>query len=572
MNWLLGGNAGGSEAPETPVHRWAMNAFKGAIMPEGLYGSGQLLGESPCAGNPNSSILKTPGQTKDKRRVTVTFHKSVHTPPKRTNRSGLPNAFPGKFPSPWTPKLGKEQQNRDDNEALVLNDSPISVDKDRREHSRFANPLKGVSPQLKSASSIAEAVQPCEKPHRRPSIAIAKEPTNRRSAKNTRPRALSWDVDRGFDEVLASISKNNAYLQSLIDEMQESCAFGNESFADGPSMVDSEITTNIDEPASSSGQYWKKKFLDFSDVTQRVKSEQDKMEQALAQLRLDVQARTAEDQENWKDKYDLLKEELDKERKATRSSAHLREMRDLRRTVRDLQNKAGEVTELQKQLQIADLQIKDFEKQMESNRAAAKEYQAAPQRDDHAPVSIRTTTISPTSSGHIGSLGMTPQSSTSKRLEKAKLAAMNTAESRTDMALARDTRQDSNVAGIKSAFTQVSRHRRFGSRTLVAPVHTDSENMQPETTPTITNVTLGTQYAYTEKQSKVSSMVFSPRPKFVDLDINSCDRTIGNKAASTDVKGGNAEPLSAEQIKRREAARRRLDQRKAEKDRAAAQV
>lgn len=59
--------------------------------------------------SPTKGILMTPG-TAMTRKKAVTFHPSVPTattPPNRNGhiRSGLPHEFPGKFPSPWTPKV-----------------------------------------------------------------------------------------------------------------------------------------------------------------------------------------------------------------------------------------------------------------------------------------------------------------------------------------------------------------------------------------------------------------------------------------------------------------------------------
>ncbi|PWW78122.1 hypothetical protein C7212DRAFT_343340 [Tuber magnatum] len=59
--------------------------------------------------SPTKGILMTPG-TAMARKKAVTFHPSVPTattPPNRNGhiRSGLPHEFPGKFPSPWTPKV-----------------------------------------------------------------------------------------------------------------------------------------------------------------------------------------------------------------------------------------------------------------------------------------------------------------------------------------------------------------------------------------------------------------------------------------------------------------------------------
>lgn len=55
--------------------------------------------------SPTKSILVVPGTAR--RKKAVNFHHSVETPQKTQRiRSDLPHEFPGKFPSPWTPRTG----------------------------------------------------------------------------------------------------------------------------------------------------------------------------------------------------------------------------------------------------------------------------------------------------------------------------------------------------------------------------------------------------------------------------------------------------------------------------------
>jgi hypothetical protein len=119
------------EAPDTPAHQFAVNAFKHALFgtpgPEDAKNASKraekkvkidaanakaiILPTPPEDGPPISpskqpgGILMTPG-TASKGRKTVSFGSQVvDNEGKRGNigKSGIPNDCPGKFPSPWTP-------------------------------------------------------------------------------------------------------------------------------------------------------------------------------------------------------------------------------------------------------------------------------------------------------------------------------------------------------------------------------------------------------------------------------------------------------------------------------------
>ncbi|KIW09056.1 uncharacterized protein PV09_00005 [Verruconis gallopava] len=119
------------EPPETPAPVFAVRAMKHAI-----WGTPQALTtvdstrlskkrkapgktEAKCTtdfgalGDTNMSnysptkagILMTPGTVRGKKKEVTFGAQVVDNENKRPSRSGLPHDFPGKFPSPWTPKL-----------------------------------------------------------------------------------------------------------------------------------------------------------------------------------------------------------------------------------------------------------------------------------------------------------------------------------------------------------------------------------------------------------------------------------------------------------------------------------
>lgn len=95
----------------------------------------------------------TPGAALNRKKA-VTFHPSIGetTPPPRNShiRSGLPHEFPGKFPSPWTPRTGGTPQHRrsisvpgpsSPSRTLTFEDGPLNLDKGKKpERSMASNP------------------------------------------------------------------------------------------------------------------------------------------------------------------------------------------------------------------------------------------------------------------------------------------------------------------------------------------------------------------------------------------------------------------------------------------------
>ncbi|KAH7051022.1 spindle pole body formation-associated protein-domain-containing protein, partial [Macrophomina phaseolina] len=118
------------EPPETPAPVFAARAIKHAIFgtpapPETVKPvrvesktaaattSRPLLFDKPISkgnaidlGGPRRAggILSTPGTVKDRKTVSFGAH-VVDNEAKKGGRSGIPNDCPGKFPSPWTPKV-----------------------------------------------------------------------------------------------------------------------------------------------------------------------------------------------------------------------------------------------------------------------------------------------------------------------------------------------------------------------------------------------------------------------------------------------------------------------------------
>lgn len=82
----------------------------------------------------------TPGAALNRKKA-VSFHPSIDdatTPPRNSHiRSGLPHEFPGKFPSPWTPRVGPAQHRRSisvpgpssPSRTLTFEDGPLNLDK-----------------------------------------------------------------------------------------------------------------------------------------------------------------------------------------------------------------------------------------------------------------------------------------------------------------------------------------------------------------------------------------------------------------------------------------------------------
>ncbi|KAK6362096.1 hypothetical protein TWF730_005794 [Orbilia blumenaviensis] len=175
---------------------------------------------TPPRRNPQS-ILVTPGNTISKKK-TVSFgpdqvHEDTICYESRTGRirSGLPAGYPGKFPSPWTPKITNELPKRRTSRELSRVDE-IEIFEDQNK------PLKG-TPKTKTKESTTKT----------------KEDT------------------KYVDDQIQALRENTARINDMIEE------------ASVEQVVDADITVNLDEPRSRSGVYWKDRYS--TDINQAEK-------------------------------------------------------------------------------------------------------------------------------------------------------------------------------------------------------------------------------------------------------------------------------------------------------------
>ncbi|CAZ82885.1 unnamed protein product [Tuber melanosporum] len=158
--------------------------------------------------SPTKGILMTPG-TAVARKKAVTFHPSVPTattPPNRNGhiRSGLPHEFPGKFPSPWTPKVSTASH-----------------------HQRSASWSDPSSSRLPDDD---EQPGPADK-----------------AEKGKQPQKLTAPILAGYYEV-----NEDSRIGDFLDESE-----GDEDIPEDLQEVDA--TTDMEVPRSNSGKYWKER-------------------------------------------------------------------------------------------------------------------------------------------------------------------------------------------------------------------------------------------------------------------------------------------------------------------------
>lgn len=558
LHWLLGGPSAArhDQAPETPVHSWVLDAFRNALGPDTPVPKAQHLYDSPAtAANNANSILKTPGYAKEKKNVNVTFHKSVRTPPKRKARSGLPNQFSGKFPSPFTPKdLSLPESDARDKHCEDFSGSPIGVVKDRHLSSRFTSSLKSFSVRT-TGDNLPTAHK--EKTAQPPVLNRERENTERHPSAPRDEPSLAWDLNKGFEEVLQSIAKNNAYLQDLINEMQESLVQAEESFSDVYSLAGSDVTMNMDEPKSSSGKFWRSKFLDFKLLTEKLKDEQNNMEKALAKLRSDIDQSDGQAAAQWKQRCEALAEDLDRERRSSKNSAQMREIRELRRNLRESQAQIKAQGEVQAQLDIANHQIQDLHAQLQ-----AKNEDEAQKRSE-SEQALRSPDPTPASQHDV-----TSTSATARRLARIRASANSYPAptiATTLSALPDLAKSEPTTVGVLDNRTF---HRRFSSRTRDVVVHEDEgtpaahkTSTRPKTSPTTSSPLV----SLTRNPS-------SSHPKFISLNVNQATSTKSRESKQTDTE---TRPDVIKRTAIQEHAKRRLEDRRlqrrmaAEKDRVA---
>lgn len=176
--------------------------------------------------SPTKGILVTPGTALNRKKA-VSFHPSISeatTPPRNGHiRSGLPHEFPGKFPSPWTPRLGVPQHKRSisvpgpssPSRTLTFEDGPLNLDKGK---GKALIPDKGKRPERSTASN----------------------PT-------------------GYYEV-GEDSRITDYLEDSDDENAV------QQLQREVSIHEGNLTTDLEVPRSSSGKFWKERTQKIEDA------------------------------------------------------------------------------------------------------------------------------------------------------------------------------------------------------------------------------------------------------------------------------------------------------------------
>lgn len=365
MNWLRGAGSGHHDrdrddghgagtgagvrargddgAPETPVHRWAIQAFKGAFLPSSassvktgfaapsdcdernsereaaaMAAIAAMAATKPTMGMPAAShrlaelrrstsyppvqahgtptgIMRTPGLGRDtverKKSVKFSTHLASHAygatrdgdvgatlvvdgaaSTRTSSRSGLPEAFPGKFPSPYTPRFAQDLHSRavgleeDGVYAAEAVDSPSNEARDRsrrRSGSIVASrsgpppralsltdftttpsgppPAKGLTMGERSARSVntrfalTSAAAALDASRSAKASVPAKQATWAGEAEHvaqtatehvapalagTQGAELEWELDGDVETILACVERNNAHLERMIEEMQ----------------------------------------------------------------------------------------------------------------------------------------------------------------------------------------------------------------------------------------------------------------------------------------------------------------------------------------------------------------
>lgn len=169
----------------------------------------------------------TPGTALNRKKA-VSFHPSIGeatTPPRNSHiRSGLPHEFPGKFPSPWTPRVGAPQHKRSisvpgpssPSRTLTFEDGPLNLDKGK---GKALIPEKGKRSERSTASN----------------------PT-------------------GYYEV-GEDSRITDYLDDSDDEKAVQQLRREVSIHE-----EGNFTTDMDTPQSSSGKFWKERTQKIEDA------------------------------------------------------------------------------------------------------------------------------------------------------------------------------------------------------------------------------------------------------------------------------------------------------------------
>jgi hypothetical protein len=409
MNWLVGRNK--QQEPETPVHRWAINAFKAALGSDTPLHAPVL---SSAAATPvpvqepvqqvvveetapatqrarassTASILKTPGATKEQRK-SVTFEAMA---PLVTSRSGLPQSFPGKFPSPWIARDEEHAKASSEEEEPAASPSmgreaPLNRFGGKRQLSTTSL-FNDIGPRKVSERVATPArTQPVSKSAETPKL------------RTTTQSSMPWTVDRGFQDLLAGFTRNNTTLQQMIAEMQDSCANAQAearmTVGAGAAFAgtDSNATLTLDEPRSRSGQFWKQKFESLSGLSQTIQREQDIMQGKLLRLRDEVEARVEAVAVEWRDRCAILRDELDRERQAAKALPSAREVRGCRQRIKELEQQVSEMQHAANKSEAAELKLEALEGQLKAAEEAAAKALVRQATPASAPVHASTQSL-----------------------------------------------------------------------------------------------------------------------------------------------------------------------------------
>ncbi|BFZ56096.1 hypothetical protein PYCC9005_003138 [Savitreella phatthalungensis] len=389
------------EGPETPVHRWAIDAFRGVLLPgprHHLVPSADTADEVTPASSPRAarsrfakpqnhaaspapvpgpSIMRTPGGTKTDtthgpntadRKKAVTFIDEDEGSERRRSkggrvRSGLPREFPGKFPSPWTPKVV------DAAEELVEVQESLPSTSLKDFHPRRSSTSSVSRDLLLSAatrrtqnrlSSAAEKLDVEAAMRQRPAVGMKTTAAESERALAKSYEQLDWSLaqagdggklpteERELEALVGQLSRNNAVLEQMIGEMQALCEaeHGETGVVIGD---DEDVTLNLDAPRSRSGKFWQTQFRTLDELVGRCRSEQARMRAALHDVAVRAQRdggaassdAVAAETRRWQAKLDKQAAQHEAALQALKhATADGREVRELRRQLRLAQARA----------------------------------------------------------------------------------------------------------------------------------------------------------------------------------------------------------------------------------------
>jgi hypothetical protein len=216
------------EPPETPAPVFAARAVKSALFGTPAYydedelenrrkstDMGSQGSREASKANLNSptkkqGILLTPG-TATARRKTVSFGESVvdNGDKNATGQNGTPKNFPGKFPSPWVPKV--EENSKGTRQTALTR----TLEAAREEKSKTSAATKSTSPTKTRSQNNAKSIADPD------SVVV--------TSNVIRPRSLGT---KASEKLLASPDED----------------------------FDGDMTLDLNEPHSQSGRYWKSEY------------------------------------------------------------------------------------------------------------------------------------------------------------------------------------------------------------------------------------------------------------------------------------------------------------------------